>query len=140
MRMMATDALRECLCHASTDPVRQATDTPAPRRVVPAAVTFGQFARGGRRLGWSIDFLVRMFRGRIDEPRDLFERIFDRHDRHAAMLLPYATVLAFYHRETTAKRTRPRRKSPEKVPAVATSFLQKSGEHYPVPTGAVFTA
>jgi len=101
---MMMDEIRECACHDSTSAIQQAVNTPKPKRVTPQAVTFAQFARAGRRLGWSLDFLVKIFRGKIDDPRDLIERIFDRHDRHGAMVIPYASVLTFYWRETAQKR------------------------------------
>lgn len=133
---MTDTEIRECACHASTDPVRRLVNTPRPRRVVPEAVTFGQFSKAAARHGWSLEFLVKMFRGKIDDPRELFERIFDRHGRHAAMLIPYASVLAFYWRETTAKPCRRARKSAPKMPAVPTSFAPEMGEDYPSPESA----
>ena len=128
--------IHECACHASTDPIHRAVNIRRPRRPVPKAVTFGQFARAGIRHGWSIDFLAKLFRGKIDEPRELFDRIFDRHGRHAAMLVPYASLLSFYWREVTAKPCRRARKNSPGTPVVATSFDAETGEDYPRPESA----
>jgi hypothetical protein len=120
------DAVGGCLCHApAPDPVRRRAGR-AP--VADGSVTFGQFARAGRRLGWSLDFLVKCFRSKIDDPRELFERIFDPHDRHAAMVIPYASLLALYHREVTARR--PPKSAPTR-PVVATSFSVKTARGLP---------
>lgn len=118
------DEIRECACRASANPIQQAVNTPRPRHPVPEAVTFGQFARAAGRLGWSPEFLAAVFRGKFDQPKDLLDRIFDRHQRDAAHVIPYASVLAFYHRET-ARRVPKRRRRP---PAVATSFPANPAE------------
>jgi hypothetical protein len=100
------DAIRQCLCHAV--PVLVARKR--PRQPDPdAPLTFAQFARAGRRLGWSVDFLTRQFKGRIEAPGDFFSRVFDRHDRFGAVVIPYRSVLDWYLREIEYSRTRGRR-------------------------------
>jgi len=123
----------ECACHASTNPIQRTVNTVRPRQPAPEAVSFAQFARAGRRLGWSIDFLTKIFRGKVEDPRDLLERIFDRHDRHGTMLIPYRSLLDFYWRETASKRrSAPRRKAPN-PPRVSYIFSAQTGDGLPAP-------
>ena len=128
---MMMDEIRECACHDSTSAIQQAVNTPKPKRVTPQAVTFAQFARAGRRLSWSLDFLVKIFMGKIEDPRDLFERIFDRHERHGSMPIPYRSLLDFYWRETTPSRRSGSRKNGSGTPRVSYIFSAKTGRELP---------
>jgi hypothetical protein len=94
----------QCPCHDTASPILRAVNTPRPRLPVPKPVTFAQFARAGRRHGWSVEFLTKWFRGKVDEPGELFSRMFDRFNRHGANVIPFRTVLDFYWRETAAAR------------------------------------
>jgi hypothetical protein len=130
------DELQECLCHDSTNPIQQSANTLRPRPAIPKAVTFAQFARAGRRLGWSLEFLTKYFRSKIEEPGELLGRIFDRRDRHGAMVIPYRSVLEFYHRETAPKRSRARREAPTDA-RVSYNFSAKTGQRLPAAHPAV---
>ncbi|MBX3027786.1 hypothetical protein KF840_23065 [bacterium] len=116
------DAILECLCHTGL-PARACHAR--PRLPVPAAVTCRDFARAARRYGWSLDFLTRQFRGRIDQPGEFFARVLDRHDRHGAVVIPFRCVLDWYARELAYTRTS-RATRRRKMPAVPTSCPQIS--------------
>jgi hypothetical protein len=65
-------------------------------------VTSRDFAELARRRGWSAAFLAEHFRGKIEEPREFFERAprckHKGEDRSDAVV-PYASVPDFYRRE-----------------------------------------
>jgi hypothetical protein len=97
----AVNQIRECICHAGAGARTRDARRRTVRRPVTedTPVTFAQFARAGRRLGWSLPFLTRQFRGRIDGPAEFFARVFERHDRHGSVVIPYRSVIEFYVRE-----------------------------------------
>jgi hypothetical protein len=69
-----------------------------------AAVTFGEFDALARLRGWTAASLADRFRGKIEQPRDFFERVMRPRsgpgsaDR-SGTLIPYKSVMEFYHSE-----------------------------------------
>lgn len=65
-------------------------------------ITFKDFAAVAKRRGHSAESLAEIFRGKIEEPRDFFERVMagkwkgeDRSD----VVIPYRGVIEFYQSE-----------------------------------------
>ena len=65
-------------------------------------VSYSEFAQLARRRGWTAAFLAERFRGKIEQPREFFERILagsSKCQNLSASLIPYRSVLEFYQRE-----------------------------------------
>ena len=72
------------------------------------AITFKGFSDLMERRGHDTDELVMLFRGKIDDPRDFFERAMScrwrdtkngRYEDHSDVVIPYRSVIAFYEQE-----------------------------------------
>lgn len=65
-------------------------------------ITFKNFADVARKRGHNAESLSALFRGKIDEPREFFERVmsgkYHGEDR-SAVIIPYASVMDFYQAE-----------------------------------------
>src|SRR5687767_1557752 len=57
-------------------------------------VTFGDFAKLAGRRGLTPEFLAERFGEKIERPSEFFHRVFQ--GQHAAVVIPYRSVLAFY--------------------------------------------
>jgi len=71
-------------------------------RVVPREVTFRDFAALAKRKGWTAEFLVEEFRGKIEEPSEFFHRVLSckyKGEDRSWVVIPYRSVLEFYHKE-----------------------------------------
>jgi len=64
--------------------------------VLTEGISFAEFASQARAAGYEVNSLVDLFRGKIEDPRDLFTRAFQ--SKHEEMVVPYRSVLEFYHR------------------------------------------
>jgi hypothetical protein len=62
-------------------------------------VTFRQFLEVAKRRKLDVAGLTAEFRGKIDNPRELFERIFADKENFRDVVIPYSSVLAFYNQE-----------------------------------------
>ena len=62
-------------------------------------VTFGMFKDVAQRRELTIESLASEFRGKIDSPTSFFERVFEKNPESRATVIPYASVLVFYHQE-----------------------------------------
>jgi hypothetical protein len=60
-------------------------------------ITFSDFAKLAQRRGLTPEFLAERFSGKIDRPSEFFHRVFQ--GQYAAVVIPYASVLAFYTAE-----------------------------------------
>jgi len=72
------------------------------RRVVPPEVSFKDFGVLAQRRGWTAEFLAEEFRGKIEEPSEFFHRVLSckyKGEDRSWIILPYRSVLEFYHRE-----------------------------------------
>jgi hypothetical protein len=79
-------------------------------------VTFKEFSELMQRRGHDVDELTMLFRGKIEEPREFFERaiscrvkINGRFEDRSGVVIPYRSVIEFYEHELhyfkdTAKR------------------------------------
>jgi hypothetical protein len=64
--------------------------------------TFGDFREVMIRRKRTVDDLVDLFRGTIEEPREFFERVMSckyKHEDRSAVVIPYRSVLQFYAKE-----------------------------------------
>ena len=80
------------------------TSLPSERDPAPA-VTYADFARLARQRGWTAASLAERFRGKIEEPRAFFERVFGLSANGGELsgsVIPYQSVLEFYQREAAA--------------------------------------
>ncbi|MEE9611332.1 MAG: hypothetical protein V3W19_08770 [Desulfatiglandales bacterium] len=72
------------------------------RRVVPPEVTFRDFSALAKRRNWTAEFLSENFKGKIENPSELFHRIlsckYHGEDR-GYLIIPYKSILDFYWRE-----------------------------------------
>ena len=75
---------------------------------VPLEVTFGQFRDVMEHRNHDVDDLVRLFDGKIDEPRKFFERVMScrwknpetgRFGDRSDVVILYKSVIDFYHQE-----------------------------------------
>ena len=71
-----------------------------------ALVTFREFRELMERRNHSVDELVDMFRGKIEDPREFFERVMScrvkiggRYEDRSDCVIPYRSVLEFYRQE-----------------------------------------
>ena len=71
-----------------------------------ALVTFREFRELMERRSHSVDELVDMFRGKIEDPREFFERVMScrvkiggRYEDRSDCAIPYRSVLEFYRQE-----------------------------------------
>ena len=65
-------------------------------------VTFKNFADVAKRRGHTPESLAALFRGKIEEPREYFERVLScryRGEDRGAVLIPYRSVIEFYQQE-----------------------------------------
>ena len=78
-------------------------------------VTFKEFQMLMAERQHSVDDLVQLFRGKIDDPREFFERVMScryHGEDCSAVVIPYRSVIAFYEQElhyfkdTASKRQR----------------------------------
>lgn len=63
-------------------------------------VTFGNFKQVMDARGHTIADLVNEFRGKIENPREFFERVMSPKVEHREVVIPFASVLAFYAEES----------------------------------------
>src|SRR5262245_26195410 len=65
-------------------------------------ITFKDFANIAKRRGHTPESLAALFRGKIEEPREFFERVtccrYHGQDR-SAVVIPYRSVIEFYQQE-----------------------------------------
>jgi len=87
-------------CSAAGFPARFVRSTPLGPPAM--EITFRDFSNVARRRGHTPESLAAKFRGKIDEPREFFERVMScKHkgeDRSQA-LIPYRSVIDFYRQE-----------------------------------------
>ena len=65
-------------------------------------ITFKEFATLMRKRGHSAESLAERFRGKIEEPRDFFERVMScryKGEDRSGVVIPYRSVIEFYHVE-----------------------------------------
>lgn len=71
-------------------------------------ITFGDFAKLMLKRKRSVDDLVDIFRGKIEDNRDFFERVIScqarnpetgRHEDRSGVVIPYRSVIEFYRME-----------------------------------------
>jgi hypothetical protein len=65
-------------------------------------VTFKKFAKLMQKRRRTLNDLVDMFRGRIEEPREFFERVLSckyKYEDRSSVVIPYRSVLQFYYHE-----------------------------------------
>jgi len=65
-------------------------------------ITFKEFATVARKRGHSAEPLADRFRGKIDEPREFFERVMSckyKGEDRAGVVIPYKSVIEFYQAE-----------------------------------------
>jgi hypothetical protein len=70
-------------------------------------VTFRGFSQVAKRRGHTPDSLAEMFRGRIEDPREFFERVMSckwRGDDRSDVVVPYRSVIEFYNAELRPRR------------------------------------
>ena len=60
-------------------------------------ITFNKFKRLAVKRRYSLDDLVEMFHGKLDENRAFFERVFS--GRYADVVIPYRSVVGFFQQE-----------------------------------------
>jgi len=60
-------------------------------------ITFKQFIKLMERRGMESNDLCRQFRGKFDEPREFFNRVWQ--GRYADVVIPYRSVVQFYTKE-----------------------------------------
>ena len=66
------------------------------------SVTYADFAKLARRRGWTAAWLAEHFKGRIEQPREFFERVLKAgsgSEDRGATLIPYRSVLELYRKE-----------------------------------------
>ena len=76
---------------------RQLADGPLKR-----FVTYEDFAKLARRLAWTAAWLAERFKGKIEQPREFFERVLKTgpgSENRGATAIPYRSVVDFYQRE-----------------------------------------
>ena len=65
-------------------------------------VTFKDFAAVAKRRGHTPESLADLFRGKIEDPREFFERVMSckfKHEDRSAVVIPYKSVIEFYRQE-----------------------------------------
>jgi hypothetical protein len=65
-------------------------------------ITFEQFRDLVTQRGHDVDGLVAMFRGKIDDPREFFERVMScqwHYKDRSGVVIPYRSVVEFYAQE-----------------------------------------
>ena len=80
-------------------------------------VTFQAFSKLMEKRRITVDDLVERFRGKFDNPRELFERMWQ--GRYADVVIPYRSVLEFYFKE---KRLQDMRKSGGRTREIVKEF------------------
>ena len=65
-------------------------------------ITFNKFKRLAVKRRYSLDDLVEMFHGKLEENRAFFERMFS--GRYADVVIPYRSVVEFFQREQSLER------------------------------------
>lgn len=60
-------------------------------------VTFQEFRKLMEKRRITADELVYKFRGKIEDPRDFLNRVWQ--ERYDSVVIPYRSVLKFYHQE-----------------------------------------
>ena len=80
------------------DTVTSSTSAPT-WQVVKGLVTYADFAKLMKKRNYSIDDLVDLFRGKIEDNRDWFTRVLKHDHEHKDVVIPYRSVLKFYYQE-----------------------------------------
>jgi len=65
-------------------------------------VTYIEFAKLARRRGWTAAWLAERFKGKIEQPREFFERVLKAgsgSEDRGAIPIPYRSVLELYRKE-----------------------------------------
>jgi hypothetical protein len=65
-------------------------------------ITFRDFSTLARKRGHNAESLAELFRGKIEEPRELFERVMScrwKGEDRSDVMIPYRSVIAFYQAE-----------------------------------------
>ena len=65
-------------------------------------VTFKDFAKLMQKRRRTLEDLVGMFRGKIEDPREFFVRVLSckyKHEDRSFSVIPYGSVIAFYYQE-----------------------------------------
>lgn len=65
-------------------------------------ITFKDFSTLARRRGHSAESLAELFRGKIEDPREFFERVISckwKHEDRSGVVIPYRSVIEFYQAE-----------------------------------------
>ena len=66
-------------------------------------ISFKDFAALANKRGHTVESLADRFRGKIDEPREFFERVMTskhKHEDRSNVVIPYRSVIEFYLKET----------------------------------------
>ena len=66
------------------------------------AVTFKEFSELMTRRRHDVDALVHLFRGKLEDPREFFERVMSckyKYEDRSEVVIPYRCVLEFYEHE-----------------------------------------
>lgn len=65
-------------------------------------VTLGEFAQLAKRRGHTVDSLADSFRGKIEDPREFFERVMScryKGEGRSDVVIPYRSVIEFYRQD-----------------------------------------
>lgn len=65
-------------------------------------ITFKEFSQLMQKRGRTLDDLVEIFRGKIEDPREFLERALSckyHHEDRAGVVIPYRSVIEFYQKE-----------------------------------------
>ena len=69
---------------------------PEMTKILTEGVPFEELASRARGAGHDVNSLVDLFRGKIEDPREFFNRVFQ--PKHADIIITYRSVLEFYRR------------------------------------------
>jgi len=72
-----------------------------------AEVTFSDFAKFAKRRGHNPESLAELFQGKIEDPREFFERVMAgkfKHEDPTAVVIPYRSVIN-WHRQHAARKS-----------------------------------
>jgi hypothetical protein len=65
-------------------------------------VTFKEFAHLAKRRGHTVDSLTDLFRGKIEDPREFFDRVLScryKGEDRSTVVIPYRSVIEFYRQD-----------------------------------------
>ena len=65
-------------------------------------ITFKEFSTLAKKRGHNAESLAELFRGKVEEPREFFERVMSckyRGEDRSDVVIPYRSVIAFYQAE-----------------------------------------